>query len=75
MKTSFMTRPLWALACATPLTFAPPAACGQDQTQGPASGSSVQVYGTLDAGAVSEHDCRGGSCPSTKISPAYRPAP
>jgi predicted porin len=48
---------LIALACLSPM-----AALAQDP-------SAVRIYGTLDAGAVSEHDCAGGNCPSTKISP------
>jgi predicted porin len=52
-----MKTQLIALACLGPL-----AAFAQES-------SSVQLYGVIDAGAVSEHDCRGGDCPTTKISP------
>lgn len=47
---------LLALACLCPV-----AALAQES-------SAVRIYGVLDAGAVSEHDCAGG-CPSTKLSP------
>ncbi len=68
MKTQFMNilfikAPLVAAGCLGSL-----AALAQTPP-GVSSGSSVKVYGVLDAGAVSEHDCRDGNCPSTKISP------
>jgi predicted porin len=70
MKNRFMKTPMLALLCCA--FTAPAAYCETTQTgtaSAPSGDSSVQVYGVLDAGAVSEHDCRGGSCPSTKISP------
>lgn len=70
MKTRFMKTPILALVCCA--VTAPVAYCQTAPTgtaTAPSSDSSVQIYGVLDAGAVSEHDCRGGSCPSTKISP------
>ncbi len=68
MKTHFMNilfikAPLVAAGCLGSL-----AAMAQTPPD-TSSGSSVKVYGVLDAGAVSEHDCRDGNCPSTKISP------
>jgi predicted porin len=52
-----MNTKLIALACLFPM-----AALAQES-------SSIRVYGVLDAGAVSEHDCPNGDCPTTKISP------
>ena len=52
-----MNTKMIALACLFPM-----AALAQES-------SSVRVYGVLDAGVVSEHDCPNGDCPSTKISP------
>ena len=52
-----MNTKLMALACLVPV-----AALAQEP-------SSIRMYGVLDAGAVSEHDCPNGDCPSTKISP------
>lgn len=52
-----MNTKLMALACLFPM-----AALAQES-------SSIRVYGVVDAGAVSEHDCPNGDCPSTKISP------
>ncbi|UGQ47840.1 porin [Massilia endophytica] len=51
-----MKTPMMALICLSPL-----AVWAQ-------SGSSTQIYGVLDAGVVSEHNCQ-GACPSTKLSP------
>ncbi|TWI70158.1 putative porin [Pseudoduganella lurida] len=57
MKTRLFKSPLLALAC-----LAPVAAFAQDA-------SAVRIYGVLDAGAVSEHNCADDACPSTKLSP------
>ena len=54
MKTAF-----WMAALFSPL-LAPPQALAQNQ-------SSVNVYGVVDAGVVSERGC-GTACPNTKVS-------
>jgi predicted porin len=50
-----MKTPMIALICLSPLAVW-------------AQSTSTQIYGVLDAGVVSEHNCP-GACPSTKISP------